>query len=100
MNRPDRLNAIDDFLPSEIKSAVELANSDRTVHVIILSGAGKGFCSGYDLKHYAEQPGFNSGMKFTQLAQHVLNIQVDFFPRISRNAVGSAKRLSDDETQH
>ncbi len=54
LNRPDRLNAIDDEMPAEIKAAVERANADDNVRVIILRGNGKAFCAGYDLKQYAE----------------------------------------------
>lgn len=54
LNRPARLNAIDDKMPREIRRAVEAANEDDRVHVIVLAGAGKAFCAGYDLKKYAE----------------------------------------------
>jgi len=54
LNRPERLNAIDERMPGEIHRAVDLANEDRDVHVIILRGAGRSFCAGYDLKAYAE----------------------------------------------
>jgi enoyl-CoA hydratase len=54
LNRPDRLNAITDAMPGEIRHAVEAANADERVHVIVLKGAGKAFCAGYDLKQYAE----------------------------------------------
>lgn len=54
LNRPARLNAIDDRMPREIRRAVEAANADEGVHVIVLAGAGKAFCAGYDLKKYAE----------------------------------------------
>jgi enoyl-CoA hydratase len=54
LNRPARLNAIDDKMPREIRRAVEAANDDERVHVIVLAGAGKAFCAGYDLKKYAE----------------------------------------------
>lgn len=63
LNRPDRLNAIDQDMPNEIADAVEEAENDDNVHVIILDGAGDAFCSGYDLKVYAERHGPN---KFTQ----------------------------------
>ena len=54
LNRPARLNAIDDKMPREIRRAVEAANEDDRIHVIVLAGAGKAFCAGYDLKKYAE----------------------------------------------
>ena len=54
LNRPDRLNAISEAMPGEIRRAVEQANADDAVHVIVLQGAGRAFCAGYDLKQYAE----------------------------------------------
>lgn len=54
LDRPDRLNAIDEHMPTEIRAAVEAAQADRSVHVIVVTGAGRSFCSGYDLKEYAE----------------------------------------------
>ncbi len=55
LNRPERLNAISDEMPAEIRTAVEWASADDEVHVIVVEGAGKGFCGGYDLAATAEQ---------------------------------------------
>lgn len=57
LNRPNRLNAINDVMPGEIAAAVKRAEADRKVHVIVVKGAGKGFCGGYDLVDYAEAEG-------------------------------------------
>ena len=54
LNRPQRLNAITDATPGELRAAVEWANADDEVHVIVVEGAGKGFCSGYDLEIFAQ----------------------------------------------
>ena len=54
LNRPERLNAIDQAMPGEIRRAVEMANDDPEVHVMVLAGAGRAFCAGYDLKEFAE----------------------------------------------
>ncbi|MDE2375949.1 crotonase/enoyl-CoA hydratase family protein [Bradyrhizobium sp.] len=54
LNRPERLNAINDQTPREIRAAVEWAEKNDDIHVIIVEGAGKGFCGGYDLVGYAE----------------------------------------------
>jgi enoyl-CoA hydratase len=56
LNRPEKLNAINDEMPAELSEAVARANDDDQAHVIILSGAGRAFCSGYDLEIYAERP--------------------------------------------
>lgn len=56
LNRPERLNAIDERMPGEIRAAVESADRDPDVHVVILTGAGRAFCAGYDLKEFAEMP--------------------------------------------
>ena len=55
LNRPERGNAIViPEMPRELAARVEEANLDPAVHVIALSGRGKGFCGGYDLVEYAE----------------------------------------------
>ncbi|HZO14204.1 MAG TPA: crotonase/enoyl-CoA hydratase family protein [Polyangiaceae bacterium] len=63
LNRPERLNAIDAHMPAEIRSAVEQANANDDVHVIVLTGEGRAFCAGYDLVDFAEKPGANIGVQ-------------------------------------
>ncbi len=54
LNRPERLNAIDEAMPREIRAAVEWANEQPAIHVIVVDGAGKGFCGGYDLSLFGQ----------------------------------------------
>ena len=56
LNRPHRGNAITFDLPRELLACVERANLDPAVHVIALSGNGEGFCAGYDLADFGQQP--------------------------------------------
>ncbi len=53
-NRPEQGNSITTDTPVELADAVERADLDPRVHVIVLSGRGKGFCGGYDLAASAE----------------------------------------------
>lgn len=55
LNRPERLNAINNETPREIRQAVEWAQDNPAIHVIVVEGAGKGFCGGYDLADTAAQ---------------------------------------------
>ena len=55
LNRPERGNGITLEMPRELAECVERADLDPEVHVIALSGRGKGFCGGYDLVWSAEQ---------------------------------------------
>jgi enoyl-CoA hydratase len=54
-NRPEQGNAITADTPIELANAVERADVDPGVHVMLLSGRGKGFCGGYDLSIFAER---------------------------------------------
>jgi enoyl-CoA hydratase/carnithine racemase len=49
LNRPDKLNAWTATMEHEVRSAMAAAESDENVRVIILAGAGRGFCAGADI---------------------------------------------------
>lgn len=53
-NRPDKGNAIVADTPVELAACVERADLDPNVHVILVSGAGEGFCAGFNLGAYAD----------------------------------------------
>ncbi len=61
LNRPEKLNAINREMPRELRDAVETANRDDRAHVIVLSGAGRAFCAGYDLEMFAESANPEAG---------------------------------------
>jgi enoyl-CoA hydratase len=48
LNRPERLNTIVPPMPDEVEAAVALATRDEAVKVLVLRGAGRAFCAGYD----------------------------------------------------
>jgi enoyl-CoA hydratase len=57
LNRPERGNGIVPALLRELVACVERADLDPSVHVVLLSGNGAGFCGGYDLVDSAERIG-------------------------------------------
>lgn len=50
LNRPERLNALSPQLRLDFKNALEVADTSNEVRAIIITGAGRGFCSGGDVK--------------------------------------------------
>jgi 2-(1,2-epoxy-1,2-dihydrophenyl)acetyl-CoA isomerase len=57
LNRPDRLNSFNDAMHEEVRDALARINDDSTVRVMLLTGAGRGFCAGQDLSDRAVAPG-------------------------------------------
>jgi enoyl-CoA hydratase/carnithine racemase len=60
LNRPDRLNAISGPMLESLSQALRDADHDREVRVIVLTGAGRGFCAGLDLKDLVAGTGIGS----------------------------------------
>ncbi len=55
LNRPEVYNALNDAITYELQDALKAAAKDEAVRVVVLTGAGKAFCSGQDLKAVAGQ---------------------------------------------
>lgn len=60
LNRPDRLNALSRTMLAQLSEYLIQSNEDPAVRVVVLTGAGRGFCAGYDLKDEAEGKGLKS----------------------------------------
>jgi enoyl-CoA hydratase len=56
LSRPDRLNALDYTLVSQLHDALDTVAADDDCRVVILTGAGRGFCAGLDLRDYGTPP--------------------------------------------
>ncbi len=56
LNRPDRLNAISFELVADLHDALDQVAADRDCKVVVLTGAGRGFCAGLDLKDFGTPP--------------------------------------------
>ncbi|MDG2277840.1 MAG: enoyl-CoA hydratase/isomerase family protein, partial [Pseudomonadales bacterium] len=53
MNRPDHLNGITNTMMRELHETTSRAAEDPNVRIVLLTGAGRGFCPGADLKAYS-----------------------------------------------
>jgi enoyl-CoA hydratase len=52
LNRPERLNAINDAMRRELTETLASADEDESVKAVVLTGAGRGFCSGIDMRDF------------------------------------------------
>jgi enoyl-CoA hydratase/carnithine racemase len=57
MNRPEQLNAMTAELCGALHAALERCEADRSCRAIVITGAGRGFCAGVDLRGYGAAPG-------------------------------------------
>jgi len=57
LNRPDRLNSFNDAMHEEVRAALGRVREDASARVLLLTGAGRGFCAGQDLADRAVAPG-------------------------------------------
>ncbi|MFT4570419.1 MAG: enoyl-CoA hydratase [Hyphomicrobiaceae bacterium] len=60
MNRPACLNALSPELVDDLHQAIDVVHRDRSVRVVVLTGAGRGFCAGLDLKARWDSHGLDS----------------------------------------
>jgi enoyl-CoA hydratase len=52
LNRPERLNAINHVMVGELKETLAAVSADTSVHAVVITGAGRGFCSGIDMRDF------------------------------------------------
>jgi enoyl-CoA hydratase len=81
MNRPERLNAMSIELVGELYDALSAAGDDNTCRVIVLTGAGRAFSSGLDLKDYGVVPNID-GLQVGQIAQRSMRVYSRLVPLI------------------
>ncbi len=87
LNRPDRLNAITAEMAAELSAAVAAANADDAVRAIVLQGAGRAFCAGYDLKLYAEEGAEHQGLAWDPIKDfRAMRANTDHFFTLWRSA--------------
>ena len=52
LNRPERLNAINEVMVGELARTLADLGADASVHAVVITGAGRGFCSGIDMRDF------------------------------------------------
>lgn len=87
LNRPDAANALDAEMGRELMKVAIRASEDRSVRAVILTGAGRMFCGGGDLKHFATQEDRLPG-HLKELAGH-LHLAISRFVRMDAPVIAA-----------
>ncbi len=81
LNKPDRLNSMSFGLVEHLYAAIDTVRDDNDTWVVILTGAGRGFCSGLDL-HDRGMPPNTEGLGFARLAMKSMSYMGGVVPKL------------------
>ena len=105
LDRPDRLNAMSFELVDDLHTALDVVHADNACRVVILTGAGRGFCAGLDLKSLGSasvstglgsgpRAGMRSQAHIAALVPHIQSIQQPVIAAINGPAFGGGFALA------
>lgn len=98
LNRPDRLNAFNETMHSELTHALDRIELDRAIRAVLLTGAGRGFCSGQDLNDRAtvEQPDLGDTIDrlYNPLVRRLKKLERPVIAAVNGVAAGAGANLA------
>ncbi|MFC1904333.1 enoyl-CoA hydratase/isomerase family protein [Chloroflexota bacterium] len=94
LNRPDRLNALNDQMVEELPDALASEDRDDETRVIVITGAGRAFCSGADIREEQTGERIETVRTFTDRIFAVFNIEKPIIASINGVAVGGGYTMT------
>ncbi|HYI67177.1 MAG TPA: enoyl-CoA hydratase-related protein [Candidatus Limnocylindrales bacterium] len=88
LNRPDALNALNATMRRELLAAIKAAGRDATVRAVVITGAGRGFCAGADLR------GGSGEREFRRVLTDEYNPLIEAIRRIPKPVVASVNGVA------
>lgn len=99
LNRPDKRNAFNEQMITELSEAFTLANQDKTARVVVLTASGDTFCAGADLKwmkkmvNYDYETNHKDAMQLALMLNQLYTLNKPTIARINGAAFGGAVGL-------
>jgi 2-(1,2-epoxy-1,2-dihydrophenyl)acetyl-CoA isomerase len=96
LNRPDALNALDAELRGALLAALKAAARDETVRAVVLTGAGRGFCAGADLRGASSERAFRRVLtaEYNPLIEAVRGLPTPVVAAVNGAAAGAGMSLA------
>jgi 2-(1,2-epoxy-1,2-dihydrophenyl)acetyl-CoA isomerase len=101
LNRPDRLNSFNVQMHDEVRDALGRVKSDPASRVLILTGAGRGFCAGQDLSDRAVAPGGGAvdlgesiELRYKPLVMTLRNLELPVIAAVNGVAAGAGANIA------
>jgi 2-(1,2-epoxy-1,2-dihydrophenyl)acetyl-CoA isomerase len=94
LNRPAKLNALDHALVRRLAEALEEIANDATARAVVLTGAGRAFCSGADLGGGPSDPGLILKELYNPLVRRMLTLELPIVAAVNGVAAGGGVSLA------
>lgn len=100
LNQPDNLNAMNDDMARDFKSAMEALKTDTETRVVVITGAGRAFSAGGNLKKLSESIGTDpvarskTGYAFYNIFLSIRDLEIPTIAAINGHAVGAGACLA------
>jgi 2-(1,2-epoxy-1,2-dihydrophenyl)acetyl-CoA isomerase len=98
LNRPDRLNAFNETMHAELAQVLDRIELDRAIRAVLLTGAGRGFCSGQDLNDRAtvERPDLGDTLDrlYNPLVRRLTRLERPVIAAVNGVAAGAGANLA------
>ncbi|HWO78340.1 MAG TPA: enoyl-CoA hydratase-related protein [Bacillus sp. (in: firmicutes)] len=96
LNRPDKLNAFNEQMNKEVTRAIKDAGKNANIRAVVITGAGRAFCSGQDLSDVGEDSDFGEVLRtrYNPMIEAIAGLEIPVIAAINGVAAGAGMSLA------